>query len=344
LAHHFQFTSSYTWSHTLSNGEDFFGLSEPANPLAPLSLETASAQQDIRHLVNFSFIADSNNLIHTAVLNHIFNNWTVGLLSTLQSGRPYPVSTGDGAFAGDNFPALGSETNQRPNICTGSGNIPGCSGQPVGTLVTTNIASISGTNYEISSAGIAACKAAGVVGCPATPTTFVAPANASGFGPVDSIDGTTPVDFQSISGNLLRNAGQTDALYRFDVSVGTAFNIPRWESAKLELKLEVFNVFNHPLFILNNGNDVLNFLTLPALTVTNPANPNGPKIPNPNYGSCTGCLNPTTGLYLGNDGKSINISNFQRASQNAALNYAGLGAAAGNVTPRIMQLAIRFRW
>jgi hypothetical protein len=345
LAHHFQFLGSYTWSHTISNGEDFFGLSEPANPLVSLNRETASSLEDIRHLVNFNFIADSNNLVHTPILNHIVNNWTFGLLGTLQSGRPYPISTGDGAFAGDNFPALGSETNQRPNICGTGSTIPGCAGQPAGTLVTTNIASISGSNYAVSSAGIAACNAAGVVGCPTAPTTFKAPANASGFGPVDSIDGKTPVDFQFISGNLGRNAGQSVPLYRFDISLGKAFNIPKMETARLELKLEVFNVFNRPLFILNNGNDVLSFLALPKLMVpVNAANPNGPMMPNPNYGNCTGCISPMTGLYLGNNGTPLNVSNFQRATQNAATNFAGLGGASGDVTPRIMQLAIRFRW
>lgn len=345
IAHHFQFTSSYTWSHTISDGEDFFGLSEPANPLLSPGLDTASSLQDIRHLANFNFIADSNNLVHTAILNHIVNNWTFGLLGTLQSGRPYPISTGDGAFAGSNFPALGSETNQRPNICGANSSIPGCAGQPAGTLVTTNIASISGTNYAVSSAGIAACNSAGVVGCPTAATTFVAPANASGFGPVDSIDGQTPVDFQFISGNLGRNAGQSVPLYRFDVSIGKAFNIPKMETGKLELKLELFNVFNRPLYILNNGNDVLSFLTLPSLTVpVNANNPNGPQMPNPNYGNCTGCISPMTGVYLGNNGTPLNVSNFQKATQNAATNFAGLGGASGDVTPRIMQLAIRFRW
>ena len=39
MAHHFQFSASYTYSKTMDNGEDFYGVSEPANPLAPLSLE-----------------------------------------------------------------------------------------------------------------------------------------------------------------------------------------------------------------------------------------------------------------------------------------------------------------
>jgi hypothetical protein len=236
-------------------------------------------------------------------------------------------------------------TNQRPNICAAGSTIPGCAGQPAGTLVTTNIASISGSNYAVSSAGIAACNAAGVLGCPTTATTFVAPANASGFGPVDSIDGKTPVDFQFISGDLGRNAGQSVPLYRFDISLGKAFAIPKWETASLELKLEVFNVFNRPLFILNNGNDVLSFLTLPALMVpVNADDPHGPKMPNLNYSTCIGCISPITGLYLGNNGTPLNVSNFQRATQNAAKNFAGLGGASGTVTLRIMQLAIRFRW
>jgi hypothetical protein len=345
LSHHFQFQASYTYSKTFASGEDFFGLSEPGNPLAPLSLEKALSQQDIRNLANFSFVADTKNLLHMKYVGAIVNNWTFGMLSTLQSGRPYPISTGDGTFSGSAFPALGSETNQRPNVCTAGSTIPGCAGVPVGTLVSTNIGSISGSNYEVSQAGINACLAAGVVGCPTVPTTFQAPANASGRGPIDSIDGKTPVDFQFISGNLVRNAGQTLALYRFDISLTKAIPIPKWESASLELKLDAFNVFNHPLFISNDANDVLNFFSLPALKVNSiPGDPTSPLVPNPNYNCTSGCINPSTGLYRGVDGSLLNVKNFQRATVNSSQNMLGLGAPAAIVTPRILQLAIRFRW
>jgi hypothetical protein len=116
MARHFQFQGNYTWSHTLSDGEDFFGLSEPGNPLAPLSLDNASAQNDIRNLVNISFVADTYNLFDRRGVRTILNNWTFGVLSTLQSGRPFPVSTDDASFTGLNFSALGSETMQRPNV------------------------------------------------------------------------------------------------------------------------------------------------------------------------------------------------------------------------------------
>ncbi len=230
MSRHFQFNASYTFSKTMDDAEDFYGVAEPANPLAPLSLENALAQIDIRHLANFSFVADTNNLLDSRVAKTILNNWTFGVLGTLQSGRPFPISTGDGAFTGSNFPAIGAETNQRPNVCQAGSTITGCANAPNGALVATNVASISGTNLAVSQSGVAACIAAGLANCSAIQTTFVAPAGASTSGPVDSFTGV-PVDFQYISGNLARNAGQTLPLYRFDVSLTRAFKIPKWESA-----------------------------------------------------------------------------------------------------------------
>jgi len=335
MTHHVQFQGSYTWSHILSDGEDFFGVSEPGNPIAPLSLDNASAQNDIRNLVNFNFVADTNNLLHTPVVRTILNNWTFGMLSTLQSGRPFPVSTGDASFTGLNFSALGSETMQRPNVCTTGSSLPGCAGAPPGALVATNIGSISGTNLEVGPAGVAACVAAGQTNCSALQTTFAAPKGASTSGPLDSFAGT-PVDFQYINGNLVRNAGQSLAIYRFDISLMKAIKIPRWESASLELKMDVFNLFNHPGFIFNNSFDTLNLLRLPPPTV------NG--VPNPNFNCAASCLNPYTGLYLGANGQPLTLANFQRATFVAAKNFSGLGGPAGEVTPRIIQLAMRFRW
>jgi len=323
LAHHFQFQGSYTFSKTLASGEDFFGLSEPANPFLPVRLENAPSQQDIRQLSNFSFVADTKGLFHTPVVNQILNNWTFGLLGTLQSGRPYPVSTGTGNFSGSAFPALGSETNQRPNVLSD------------GTLVTSGLGAIDGSNVLISNDDVTQCMAIGYTNCAAIQTTWLAPANASTHGPVDSYSGK-PVDFKLISGNLARNAGLTSSLYRFDVSVTKAFKIPKWESSSLELKLDAFNVFNHPLFILNDANDVLNFFSLPSLGKVG--------TPNADFNCTAGCINPFTGLYVGNDGKPLNIKNFRGATFDQAKNFLGLGGPAATVTSRILQLAVRYRW
>ena len=341
LSHHFQVQGSYIFSKTLGDGEDFFGLSEPGNPFASLSLDRALSQQDIRHLANFSFVADTNRLIGTPVLKQVLNDWTFSVLGSVQSGRPYPVSTGDGFFTGSAFAALASETNQRPNICSAGSTVPGCAGAPAGALVATNIGSISGTNLAIGPAGVALCQAAGLANCAALQTTFAPPAGlASTSGPVDSYAGT-PVDFQFLNGNLVRNAGLSLGLTRFDISLMKAFRIPRWESASVELKMDVFNVFNHVMFIANDSNDVLNVLSLPALTV------NG--APNPAFNCTAACLNPFTGLYLGRNGQPLTLKTFLSGRADKDLNpnttnFLGMGNPASDVTPRIMQLAIRFRW
>jgi len=334
LSHHFEFQGSYTFSKTLASGEDFFGLSEPANPFLPTRVENAPSQQDIRHLSNFSFVADTKNLFHTPIVNQVLNNWTLGLLSTLQSGRPYPVSTGTGGFTGSAFPALGSETNQRPNVL------------PNGTLTSSGLPSINGSNVLISQADVTQCIAIGYANCSQIQTTWLAPANASASGPVDSYTGA-PVDFTALSGNLGRNVGLTSALYRFDISLTKAIKIPKWESSSLELKFEAFNVFNHPLLISNDANDVLNFLSLPSMGAVGS--------PNANF-NCAGtaatggpCINPYTGFYMGLNGKALTVQDFRlgRVDQNLnphLTNWSGLGNPAATVTPRILQLAFRFRW
>jgi hypothetical protein len=322
ISHHFQFQGSYTWSKTMATGEDFFGLSEPGNPLASLKLDRALAQQDIRHLGNFSFVVDTNDLFHMALVNHVLNNWTLGVLSTLQSGRPYPVSTGDGLFSGSQFPALGNETNQRPNV------------NPDGTLTTAGIGAFGKSTDNVSEADVAACMAAGLANCAQIQTTWLAPASASTSGPRDSYTGK-PVDFRFINGNLVRNAGQTLPLYRFDMSLTKAFRIPKRETSSLEFKLDVFNLFNHPLFILNNGNDALaGVIKLPKIGA--------------GFNCTANCLNPYTHLYLGNDGRALNVSDFRSGRVDKDFNgtneFAGLGDPSQTVTPRIMQLAVRFRW
>jgi hypothetical protein len=334
-SHHFQFQGNYVFSKTLGTGEDFFGLSEPGNPVANLKLERAPVQNDIRHLGNMSFVMDTENLVGTRFVKEVVNNWTFAMINTLQSGRPYPVSTGGGGFVGSAFPALNSETNQRPSVL------------PNGDLIATNIATYTGTNLTVGQSGVAACQAAGVANCAALQTSFDAPAGASGSGPADSFSGN-PVDFQFLNGNLARNAGIGTPLYRFDVSVTKAFKIT--ESMRLELKMDVFNVFNHPLFTQNNGNDNISALTLPSLTVTNAL---GATVPNPNFNCAASCINPFTGLYLGANGAPLTLHDFQigRVDKDFAnTNFAGLGnpsagsATGGTVTPRVIQLAIRFRW
>ena len=149
------------------------------------------------------------------------------------------------------------------------------------------------------------------------------------------------MDFQFLNGNLVRNAGLSAGLTRFDISLLKAIRIPKYETAVVELKLDVFNVFNHVMFIANDSNDVLNVLQLPSLTAGGVANPN--------FNCTAACLNPFTGLYLGRNGQPLTLQTFLSGRADKDLNpnktnFLGIGNPASDVTPRILQLGIRFRW
>jgi hypothetical protein len=326
LAHHVQFTASYVYSKTLGTSEDFFGASEPANPYASMSLERAPSQQDIRHQGSFSLIFDTEKLFQMPVVRQIGNDWTFGVIGTLQSGRPYPISTGDRFFSSRSFPGIGNETPQRPNVLAD------------GTINVTNIGSTGQGTLLISQAGNTVCP-----GCPQT--TFTAPAGANSSGPIDTIacknsvgavgacggafTKNIPVDFQFLSGNLARDAGLTSPYKRFDISLIKAIRIPRHETWRVELKVDLINAFNHPLFTQFNGNDTLNLF--PVSTAAN----------------CTSCLSAISGHFVGSGGQILKLQDLRNGVVSPdILNpvFAGVGDPVATDVARIIQLSARFRF
>ncbi len=316
LSSHVQFQANYTFSKTLSSAEDFYGTSEPADP-RNIRAELAPSQSDVRHLANLSFVLDTTKLVGNSGWSaHFLNNWALAWTGTLQSGRPYPVSTGDFPFPGTFYPGIGSETQERPNV------------GPNGILTSTNIAG-QGSNLLVSPAGAAICA------CPQT--TFLAPAGASANGPIDTFAGV-PVDFQFLSGNLGRNAGRGSPYNRLDFSISRGFQLGHDEHRRLEFKADFFNVLNHTNFLLFNSNDVLNLLPVGTL-------PSGAADPN-----CTSCLNAFTGQYIGANGAPLTINDLRHGIANGdkrnllSPNWGGIGDPASADIPRQIQLSVRFRW
>jgi len=328
LSNHLQFSGSYTFSKLLTSTEDFFGLSEPGDP-RDIRAERGPAFNDIRHLTNFGVVYDTEKLTQRPIIKQIFNNWTIGAVGSLQSGRPYPISTGSGPDAFSFFPGAGNETQQRPNVLSD------------GTLISTNIASADGTNLLVGpNALVQPASGSWCPGC--TQTTFLAPADASPLGPIDSFTGEL-VDFQFLNGNLIRDAGRSRPYYRFDMSFIKAF--PIREQMRLELKVDIFNIFNHTNFLLNNGNDTLNSLgigTKPSGVLD--ANGDPILIADPD---CRSCLNPFTGRYIGSDGSVLNIRDLQsgRISQDLANPRFNLfGDPSSTDIARTIQVSARFRF
>lgn len=307
FSHHFQVQGSYTLSKTLASTEDFYGTSEPGDP-RNIGAERSLSQNDVRHLFNMSFAYETANLTDVSVLKPIVNNWNFGIVGTAQSGRPYPISTGEVPFAGTFYPGVGSESQQRPNVLRD------------GTLVATNIPSDGGLNLLVGPNGAVMC------GCPQT--TFLAPAGASPLGPVDSFSGDV-VDFQFLNGNLARNMARTDPYYRFDLSLTKAFRIsPSRENVRLELRADFINVLNHTNFQLFNGNDTLDLFSI------------GPA-------GCTSCIDDTTGFYVGSNGQPLKLQDLRhgRVSSNLANPlFAGVGDPTIADAARTIQLALRIKW
>jgi hypothetical protein len=315
LSHHFQVQGGYVLSKAIADTEDFFGTSEPGDP-NNIKGDMSLAQIDVRNQVNFGLVADTNGITERPVLRNIVNNWTIGLTGQIQSGRPYPISTGDGPFSGSTFPGIGAETQQRPNVLGG------------GVLSTKNIAGSSGTNLLIGPNGAATC------GCPQT--TFLAPPGASPLGALDSITGD-PVDFQFVDGDLARDMGHTAAYYRFDMSFIKSFRIvPSHEQMRLEFKVDIFNILNQTNFLNFNGADVLNILPLGIDFKT------GRGIPN-----CTLCLNVFNGEYIGRNGQPLTLQDLEHGRVSADLAnpvFGGIGDPTSTDLARTIQLSVRFRW
>jgi outer membrane receptor protein involved in Fe transport len=335
MSHHLQFNAAYMWSHALTSGEDFFGLSEPGDP-RNIKAELGPAFNDLRHMANFGITYDSGKMTDRNVLRWFTNDVVLAWIGQLQSGRPYPVSTATTAFLNARFFGAGNETQQRPNV------------MPDGSLSVYGIPSADGVNANFGPGGVAACITAGfpAAKCNSLQNTFIAPGDASGLGPIDSLSGDI-VDFKQINGNLQRDAGRGLPFYRLDLRLAKTFRIPRTEHLRLEIEADAFNVLNHTNFQGNNTNDALSLLGL-SLT------PGG--APASDFFTCTGCLRPT-GQYVGINGQVLTLQNMLSGRTSPDLLkpifapnaprgtfIGGIGDPASADIPRTFQLSFHVRF
>src|SRR5262249_49694851 len=153
---------------------------------------------------------DSGRLTTNRYAGFLANNLGLSWVGQLQSGRPYPISTGSAGFGGSGrFFGAGSETQQRPNVA------------PDGTVNTSSIASFYGTNALFGPGPFAKCIAAFptlVSQCQGIQNAQAAPAGVTNTGAFDVVTGA-PVTFKSINGNLGRDVGRGSPFVRFDASL-----------------------------------------------------------------------------------------------------------------------------
>jgi hypothetical protein len=340
MSSHVQFNASYTWSHALTSGEDFFGLSEPGDP-RNIRAELGPAFNDIRHAANFGVILDSGKVTESSYLRWFTNDLGLSFIGQFQGGRPYPFSTGSAGYAAGRFFGTGSETQQRPRVL------------PDGTISTSGLASFDGSNALFGPAAVAACQgfvsASQAAQCGSIVNTFLAPGQVAGvpcndvaggascLGAIDALTGDV-VDFRFLNGNMNRDGGLGAGFYKLDVSLTKTFKIPRTEHLSLEIRADAFNVFNHPNWQGFNGNNITSLLALSQ---------------DANFFTCTVCMRPN-GTLMGNGGQALHFSDIQHGKISGNLLNPVFGAKGaidgiGDPTttdgiPRTFQLSFHFRF
>ena len=324
FSRHVQFLANYTWSHNLTSADDFFS-SEPGDP-RNVRAEMGPALDDVRHAANFGVILDSGKMTEHRVTGWFVNDVTLALLGQLQSGRPYNLSTGTAGLLGERFSDFGNGSQQRPNVL------------PDGTISAFAIPSAIGSTAMFGPGGVATCIAGGfpAAQCNALQNTFIAPGDASGLGPLDSLSGDI-VDFQLPSGNLGRNAARSASFYRLDASLQKSFRLPTTEDVRLEFRVDAFNLFNRSNFQGPQFNSALTALRLSLTPVGTPA---------PDFFTCTACLRPN-GQYVGTTGQALKLQDLQngRVSPNLlSPTFGGVGDPSSADIPRTLQLSLRVRF
>ena len=227
LSNGLQFTTSYTWSHSLDEQSGLGLFFTGNNPLTPRA-NYGSSDFDQTHvfLVNYSYTIPS--LVDNRALGYAVNGWTIGGQTVAQSGQPYSVYDYSGSVA---------------SLYYGTSNYIG---NPIVPLLP----------------GVTAKQAAKGANCPPEVLPALCKLNALDFGPqfvapgtygVPAPDSTGEDDYESLFGTTGRNIFRGPFQVRFDMSLAKQFLFK--ERYGLKFEADAFNIFNHPDFDTPN-NDV----------------------------------------------------------------------------------------
>jgi hypothetical protein len=180
-------------------------------------LDYGPCGSDYRNVENFVIVTQSKFPIANRFYALLANNWEFAPLIHIVSGAPFTVTAG----VDNSFTDVG---NDRPKLV---------SGVPVYLNQTLRSGTGQANRGYLNPAAFAQVTA----GCPTTP---LSPVTCAGYGTF---------------GNAARNAYRGPNAFNFDAQISRIF--PIYESLSTTLRLEAFNVLNHPNF----SNPTSNFNT-----------------------------------------------------------------------------------
>jgi Carboxypeptidase regulatory-like domain len=109
FGNHYEFLTSYTFSHAIDDSTDLQAPLAPQDSYFP-GLERSTSLFDQRHRLVFSGVYQSGKLAGSGFGSRFFSYWTVAPILDVASGRPFNIITGDP----DNFQF--SPSTSRPNV------------------------------------------------------------------------------------------------------------------------------------------------------------------------------------------------------------------------------------
>ncbi|SFS03979.1 Carboxypeptidase regulatory-like domain-containing protein [Granulicella pectinivorans] len=208
LSSTFSLLANHTWSKCLNNADANGDLagSSVENPNNP-GMDYGPCGSDYRHIENLVLVTRSKFSIANRALAYAVNGWELGPLVHIQSGSVINVTSGVDT-------SLTAVTLDRPNRIAGvNPYLPGPIRSGIGI---TSTAGLQAARGSLNPAAFCSAITATCPGGPA-PGTF---------------------------GNVSRNAFRGRSSYQFDAQLSRTF--PIHESVNTVLRLEAFNVLNHP--------------------------------------------------------------------------------------------------
>jgi hypothetical protein len=254
LSHGLEFTAGYTFGHGLDTGsENFQGLTPQDS--THLEREYASSDFDVRHRLT---VTASYELPGKKGYGQLLEGWKLNTIVTVQTSQPWlmfdthdDISTG-GTQLGDltdRWDFFGSPSDFK----SGSSSIPFCSG----FTVVAGAANSSGASCT-STSGITgivtpvSVDPAACVKVAPDPSTLAA---AGCFIKGNSVM-TPPAN--GTFGTMGRNIFRDSAFKNVDFSVFKSFKFK--ERIGAEFRVELFNLFNHPIYANPYGSTNTSFL------------------------------------------------------------------------------------
>jgi hypothetical protein len=243
LSHRLQATLSYTWSHALDIQSGlglFYNGNNPTNPSSSYATSTFDRTHVFTSSYSYVLPGLENKL---GLLSRVTNGWTLNGLVSLQSGQPYNFIDYSGAIAS----VYNSDTVNISDPIIGF---------TPGTTVP-QLALQGTTGYNVNQPLVDGSKLY-------IPT--IAPGT-MGVPPCATVNGSQVCDtYETGFSGFGRNTFRAPFQSRADLSLAKTTRIN--ERMSLNLRFDVFNVFNHPDFDAPNINNSLYSETFSGNSIT----------------------------------------------------------------------------